>query len=493
MVPEQSGSLLQYGQLLAGKYSILELLGEGGMGMVYAAHHLDLDRKVAIKLVRSELAKHPGIIPRLLAEARAAAQIRSEHVCQVIDVGRLDSGFPYLVMEYLEGTDLFQLLVDQKSLPEPLAVDLLLEACEGVAEAHAVGIIHRDLKPENLFLANLPDGSAVLKVLDFGIAKATRNVSETEPTIPGSSSGMGSPYYMAPEQMTNADDVDTRADIWSLGAILYQMVAGQPPFDGDGLPALCAAVLQSEPTPLRELNPKVSTDLEQAILCCLRKDRAQRFATVAQLAEAIAPLGSRKTERSLERILHLSQTFEVVNAVQSPRTTTPPRYSGIDLVSFREQKAPPARDGTTTLASPGDGLQSAQPERRFQFRRTALVWALIPVFLLIGGALLFSRGRSSVASAVSPQATTPGKTAGPTQATSIASSVSPVAPEPIQLLLAKATTPSQQDRTPTHHRQPTAVRAAPSSNAVKTPRTTEPVNKKTEVNAYDPSTFGGRW
>src|ERR1700690_3412638 len=238
---------LSVGELVGGKYRITSILGEGGMGIVFAATHVDLHCDVAIKVIRQELNQQPELIARLMLEARAAAQIRSEHVCRVLDVARLDTGTPYVVMEYLDGKNLASVLDAKGRLPERLSVDYVLQACEAVAEAHRAGVVHRDLKPENLFLAEFPDGRRAIKVLDFGISKATGAwVKPVARTLTNPSSAMGSPHYMAPEQMTAARDVDARADIWALGAILHQLVTGHLAFDGDSLPAVCAAVLQSD-------------------------------------------------------------------------------------------------------------------------------------------------------------------------------------------------------------------------------------------------------
>jgi serine/threonine-protein kinase len=304
--PSVASASLVVGQELAGKYRIGELLGEGGMGTVFAATHLDLDRAVAIKVLREELGELPELVARLMQEARAAARIHSEHVCRVLDVGRLDSGAPYIVMEYLQGADLGSLLATGGPLGEAAAVDYLLEACEAVAEAHAAGIIHRDLKPENLFLAQRPDGNAIIKVLDFGISKATGEAKSRAPqTLTRPSSALGSPHFMAPEQMSAAHDADARADIWALGAILYQLVTGAVAFDGDSLPAVCAAVLESNPVPVRAWAPQVTPELEAAIHRCLRKNREERFRTVAELALAIAPFGTTRATTSLARITRL--------------------------------------------------------------------------------------------------------------------------------------------------------------------------------------------
>ena len=193
------------GEVLAGKYRVEAVLGEGGMGIVFAAHHLDLGRTVAIKVMRRDLGSDDSLVRRLMFEARAAARIQSEHVCQVLDVSRLDDGTPFIVMEHLSGRDLGSVLSSDGPLSEHRAVDYVLQACEPIAEAHRAGIVHRDLKPENLFLARRADGSDLIKVLDFGISKATAaSALQVHTAHTMANSAVGSPYYMAPNAQMSA-------------------------------------------------------------------------------------------------------------------------------------------------------------------------------------------------------------------------------------------------------------------------------------------------
>lgn len=288
------------GDVLLDKYRIDRVLGVGGMGVVLAATHLDLDSQVAIKVMRGELLGSESAVQRLLLEAKAAAKIKSEHVARVLDVGRLPEGAPYIVMEFLDGCDLGQLLSRNGALSVQQSVDYVLEACEALAQAHAAQIIHRDLKPENLFVATLPDGTRSIKVVDFGISKQLGQ-SATGPALTNPSSAVGSPQYMAPEQM-QARAVDVRADVWALGTILYQCVSGKYAFDGDTLPEVCAKVLGEDPPPLGSVRPDVPPALEAIVARCLRKDPTQRYPDVAALAAELAPFGSAGALRSLERI-----------------------------------------------------------------------------------------------------------------------------------------------------------------------------------------------
>jgi serine/threonine-protein kinase len=277
------------GDIVAGKYRVEGVLGEGGMGVVLRATHLELDCPVALKLVRSELAQNEQAISRILQEARALAQLRCEHVARVLDVGRLEGGNPFIVLEYLQGLNLAALLEGSGCPPVAKAVDYVLQTCEALAEAHGAGIIHRDLKPENLFLAASPDGD-MIKVLDFGISKQITKVRRSIVTNPATV--LGSPHYMAPEQMRTPDAIDARADIWSLGAILFELLTQQPAFDAESIPAVCAMVLDQDPPKLREINPRLPAGLEAVVAHCLQKQRERRFADVAELARALASFGS---------------------------------------------------------------------------------------------------------------------------------------------------------------------------------------------------------
>ncbi|HEX7839815.1 MAG TPA: serine/threonine-protein kinase, partial [Kofleriaceae bacterium] len=228
---QQLEAAVRVGEVLAAKYRVDRVLGAGGMGVVVAATHLQLDQVVALKFVRTEALHNPEIVGRFEREARAAVRLKSEHAARIIDVGRLESGSPYIVMEYLEGQDLAQLLEQRRSLPVSIACDYIIQACDAIAEAHSLGIVHRDLKPGNLFLARTSHGQQVIKVLDFGISKTQGPAGDVNMTR--TQAMLGSPGYMSPEQMRAAKSVDSRTDIWSLGVILYELVAGRMPFQAD--------------------------------------------------------------------------------------------------------------------------------------------------------------------------------------------------------------------------------------------------------------------
>jgi serine/threonine-protein kinase len=286
---------------LPSDYRFERVLGQGGMGLVVAATRAASGERVAIKVIRPDRARDRTNVERFLREGRIAGRLRSEHVARVLDVGAVGSDDPYLVMEYLEGESLEAALRRRGALPVAEAVDCILQACEAVAEAHALGVVHRDLKPGNIFLTRLPDGSVCVKVLDFGISKWTGTASDGH-SLTTTASPVGSPRYMSPEQLTLASAVDPRADLWALGVLLFELVTAQHPFAADSVAILCTRILRDPAPPMRSLRPDVPAELEALCLHCLAKDPAQRMPSVADLAVALAPFGSSAARRSVERI-----------------------------------------------------------------------------------------------------------------------------------------------------------------------------------------------
>ncbi|MEJ7733265.1 MAG: protein kinase [Polyangiaceae bacterium] len=304
--PAQQASPVATGEVIAGKYRVERVLGIGGMGVVVAATHLQLEQRVALKFLRAEARDNDEVVERFTREARAAAKISSEHVGRVIDVGQLESGELFMVMEHLEGHDLSSVLTTEGRLPFARAVDYVLQACEAVAEAHVHGIVHRDLKPANLFLARRVDGTEVIKVLDFGISKITQHrsgdASITDPKLTNPTAVMGSPLYMSPEQMHSSMRVDARSDIWALGIILYELVSGKTPFEAETIPLIHAAILHNAPPPLRERAVNAPARFEQIVQRCLEKDPAGRYQEIVDLVAALAPLSSRQGRISLGKV-----------------------------------------------------------------------------------------------------------------------------------------------------------------------------------------------
>jgi len=285
---DSEAQAVEPGALIAARYRVLEKIGEGGMGQLYACLDTVLSREVAVKLMQRSLAAEPLVAERLMREAMLAAQLR-RHVAQVFDCGMLATGEPYIVMELLSGQDMYAVLRESGPLKPEEVSSVMLQVCDGLAEAHEKGIIHRDLKPENLFCATQPGGEVVIKIVDFGVSKQVTGRRMRAQTNPGES--VGSPQYMSPEQIAAPSDVDTRTDIWSLGVVMFELLTGVLPFRGPGTARICAAVL-TEPTPsISEYRDDVPPALEFIVRRCLQKERDLRFPNVQELSAALAALG----------------------------------------------------------------------------------------------------------------------------------------------------------------------------------------------------------
>ncbi|MBK8936461.1 MAG: protein kinase [Polyangiaceae bacterium] len=292
------------GDVLADKYKVDRVIGMGGFGAVLAATHLKLDQRVAVKILLPHAAKNAAAAERFMREARAAVKIRSEHVATVKDVGQLSDGTPYMEMEFLEGQDLSNVLKTSGGQAVHDVAEWVLQACEAIAEAHSLGIVHRDLKPANLFLTRKVDGAPCVKVLDFGISKMSNELGDKGMTK--TSDVMGSPFYMSPEQMRSTRSVDARSDIWALGAILYEMLAGAPPFDAETMTALVVSIMQEPPRELGIFRRDIPPAFRDVIMRCLQKDPAQRFQDVAGLAAALAAFAPQRAQQNLQRVFAIS-------------------------------------------------------------------------------------------------------------------------------------------------------------------------------------------
>jgi serine/threonine-protein kinase len=309
------------GDVLAGKYEVRRVLGAGGMGVVVEAWHRHLDERVALKLMRGGRAPDEQALGRFTREARATFKIHSAHAAKIFDVGTIDDGSPYMVMEYLEGADLQQLLERRGRLPVQESVDYVLQACEAIAEAHAHGIVHRDIKPENLFLAERPDGIPIIKVLDFGISKMIRaTTSARGRSLTAADCVMGSPYYMAPEQWGSARDADHKADQWALGVVLFELLAGEPPFAAPDLATLSGLILHGAPPRLTDLRDDVPDKLECVILRCLAKAPGDRHESTATLALELGRFGSDRVQLSVERAVRVLQRAGLASPLLDSRS-----------------------------------------------------------------------------------------------------------------------------------------------------------------------------
>jgi len=284
--PRSQELKLEAGQVIGKKYRLDKLIGSGGMGFVALATHLQLDQPVALKFLRKEAAARPDLVKRFAQEARAAAKIRGDHVARVSDVSELDDGTPFMVMEYLAGEDLSQRLTRTGKLGFAEAAGYVLEACEAIGEAHAMRIIHRDLKPSNMFLAQRPDGSEIVKVLDFGISKMLEDTASLTQT----QASFGSIPYMAPEQMRNARHCDERTDIWALGVTFYELVTQNYPFPGTTAPEVISAVMEGALVPIERLRPDAPPLVRRVIGLCTQRDPSQRYIDISELGNDLAAI-----------------------------------------------------------------------------------------------------------------------------------------------------------------------------------------------------------
>jgi eukaryotic-like serine/threonine-protein kinase len=286
------------GEIIAGKYSVIRVLGRGGMGVVIEAQHLRLGQSVAIKLLLPSIRSMGEITARFEREARAIGRLKGPHVAHVSDVDTLPDGSPFMVMELLKGRELGVELEQLRRIPYREAVGYILQACAAMAEAHRQGIVHRDLKPSNLFLC-AGDGGPTVKVLDFGISKLAGDVNASVTTT---ASAFGTPLYMSPEQVRSVKNVDARADLWSLGVVLYELISGEVPFNGPSATAILASILTETPVHLSKRCPDVPKGLADAVMTAIEKLPDARFRDVVEFAAAIAPFGPPRNDPRLAAI-----------------------------------------------------------------------------------------------------------------------------------------------------------------------------------------------
>jgi serine/threonine-protein kinase len=279
------------GRTAGGKYRLVRLLGSGGMGEVYEAQHSSIGRRFAIKFLHPLLAGNSEVVARFQREAQAAGGLENENIAAVVDIGVADDGAPYLVMEYLDGEDLAHLLVRGGPLPVPRAAYIIIQACRGLAAAHGRGIVHRDLKPENLFICKRNDGSDLVKVLDFGIAKLHTGRPGTGLTQTGTT--MGTPFYMSLEQARGAKEVDHRTDIYALGVILYEILSGTKPHPGESYNEILYHVISKDPAPLDSVRPGLPPGLAAVVHKAMAREADDRYASAADFTAALIPFAGR--------------------------------------------------------------------------------------------------------------------------------------------------------------------------------------------------------
>jgi serine/threonine-protein kinase len=351
---------LRAGDVIAGRYRLEEVIGSGGMGVVVAAHHIELDERVAVKFLSPSALADPEAIARFDREVRAAARLRNEHIARVYDAGKLPDGARFMVLEYLDGEDLAARVRRVGPLEPRVAVRYLLQACSAVLEAHGKGIIHRDIKPANLFVIERPDGTESVKILDFGVMKRVGGAqpnADPQQTEPGTI--IGTPFYTSPEQLRGSASVDGRTDIWALGATLYELLTATPPFPGKTYAQIIANVLEAAPMPMGELRPSVPEKLAAVVMRCLEKDPGDRYESIVELALALADTVELDSEQRglIERIVRhglVSSPLASPSVLNTPISTRDASASGIGTKPYLAPPVTPKRVllmGLTTLAS----------------------------------------------------------------------------------------------------------------------------------------------
>ena len=425
------------GSTLAGKYLVEEVLGIGGMGVVVAAKHLQLDQKVAIKYLLPQALQNPEVVERFAREARSAAKIRGEHVARVIDVSKFDDGSPYMVLEYLEGNDLAKQLEKHGPLQPSDAVRYLLETCEALAQAHAAKIVHRDLKPSNLFLAEQPDKRAIIKVLDFGISKTADPQSAA---LTKTSALMGTAFYMSPEQLIAPKTVDHRSDIWSLGVILYELLTGKPPFMGESVPEIIGGILSNSPESLRTKRPDLPAGIEAVVTKCMQTKADDRYQSVATLAAALGPYAADRDRISVEAIARVLGETIAKTGTSSP----PARASTVPSAVLPVATAP------TVAAVTVNGLSTSTiTEKPKRGMMPLVAIGAVVVIAGVGGGIFLSKQKSaaddtkSVAVGLTPSNDPkPASSALPAAASAAPTSTTVLTPIPTETAAAPSATSS---------------------------------------------------
>lgn len=396
---DEDATPVRPGQVLDGKFRVERIVGEGAMGLVVEARHLDLDERVALKFLHREARQHADIVTRFAREARAAVKIASDHVARVYDVGGTEEGAPFIVMEFLEGMDLEAVLAKEGPLPIASAAELMIQACEGLTAAHAIGIVHRDVKPANLFRIERA-GFQQVKLVDFGISKAsiTGTFEDIDLSSAQTTQIMGSPHYMSPEQIRSTRDVDGRADIWSLGVAMYELLTGTTPFTALEVTGIIAQVLHERHPSARQLRPDIPPELEAVVDRCLEKDAERRFQSAAHLAVALLPFAPKRARAVVDRATALySRAHGQTQVLESlpPPMPVPPR---------------PVVTNEGSRSTTGVALTATPPPE--PTRRPLFLWVALAGALLLVGAVVFRlreppRNEPAASSATPPSAVSP--------------------------------------------------------------------------------------
>ena len=346
--PEDGSSLLKQlaaGTVIDGRYRVDEILGEGAMGVVVAAKHLQLDERVALKFLRyCSQGGDDDFRSRFRREAKVSAMLRNQHITRVVDVGIWRDRVPYMVMEHLAGTDLRLLIKNEGPLPVTRAVHLVVQVCLGISEAHAKGVVHRDLKPSNIFVVPRPDGSDLVKILDFGISKWAAGEADID-DLTKTGTILGSPNYMAPEQLVGNPRVDARADVWSIGAILYRLLSGRAPFESPSFPRLVAEVTSDRlPPALTALRPEISRELEAVVMRCFARNRDRRIQNVAELAgdllDAVEAPSAAAVRQRIDATLSIPTAEIPITSAEDEAPPAPPSPPAMDVAAQPRRRMP---------------------------------------------------------------------------------------------------------------------------------------------------------
>ena len=465
------------GAVLLGKYRVEEVIGIGGMGRVVRASHLYLQQSVAIKVLLPEMTQSASTVSRFLREAQATVQLKSEHIARVIDVGTLPDGTPLMVMEYLSGNDLNQILRHHGPQSPSIVCDLMLQACEGLAEAHAAGIVHRDVKPSNFFITQRPDGSMLLKILDFGISKTPVGITD----LTGTQAVLGTPTYMAPEQMRSGRSADARSDLWSMGVVMYQMIAGRPPFGGESYAALVLQVNGEAPAPLHVPLP---AGLGEVIFRCLEKDPRDRHQNAGDLARMLAPFASDpvaaalSAARATRTLQHKAGGPNALSLTAGGGLSTPVPLSPAQLTP-RTWPPPPVTQASSISQGAGQLTYQVRSSRGWIVGGAAAVVLLAGV----GGYVVNELTKSSSdgrtehvgpAASPSPSETPDPPPAPPPAVPDQQASVTPPAPPPTPPAPPAPTSPAPTPTptpTPTFEKKPDPPAEKPAAVAKKPPAT----------------------
>ena len=460
------------GTVLEQKYRVLRLVGEGGMGAVYEAEHVFIGRRVAVKMLHPDHARNPEAVRRFHREAQAASRIGHLSIIEIIDIGVAENGSPYIVMEFLEGEPLSAVLQRETTIPLGRAADIVGQSLGALAAAHAKGIVHRDLKPDNIFLTDHGGRADFVKVVDFGISKIRTTADDAHLTQSGMV--MGTPHYMAPEQAMGRTDLDHRVDIYAAGAVLYELLTGRTPYDGDNVNQVLAKIITSDPLPLTTSRPDLDPAVARIVRVAMHREAAQRFESAADMLEALVPFGARRTpfgksdsvvlkdrgKPAVDRSLGAADTVSATRRAY-PAPVAPPR-------------PPVTLTPASTAAPTRTGMTKAVARRRLP---RAAVWAAL-AGVLVGGLGIYllqmqsggdearSSGGAQRPSAAPPSSTVTPATAPPDRPPELPASPLVVAPA---AALPAAVDPSggtmAPPATPTLQPEPVAPAAAAAPSA----------------------------